>query len=90
MAIAHVQGNHAGANANSTSIAVTLTNPVGSGNTVCGAVTFDSGSGANISSITDDKGNAYTISDNVNDGTNFQRMAVCLGQYHQRPEDRHC
>lgn len=44
----------------STTIAATFTSTVGSGNAVCGAVTYRA-TGGTLSSVTDDKANTYTI-----------------------------
>ncbi len=47
---------------------------VGSGNTVIGSFSIDSSGGGDIVSVTDDKGNTYTVVDNVNDAANVQRF----------------
>lgn len=56
MTISHVQGTHAGADGSGSTIVLTFTNPVGTGNTVCGGFSFNS---TTLTSVTDDKGNTY-------------------------------
>ena len=67
--MARVQEKASSKNTAGLSWSVTLDNPVGSGNVVCGVVGF--GGGISIDSILDDKGNSYdtrrTITDTSND-----------------------
>jgi len=58
-----------------TTVAATLTNVVGSGNAVYGGCSWDASVVSAITSVTDDKGNSYTVLDNTLDGTNNQRAA---------------
>ena len=59
-----------------TAISQAFTNTVGVGNLVYGFIQWDFGGSLNITSVTDDKGNTYTIADNVNNATDNQRMAA--------------
>ena len=65
-----VQGNnHQNGGASSSTCAVTLTNPVASGNMLCVSLgSTDDGSNISTSTVTDDKGNSYTASDYVTVG----------------------
>lgn len=72
MAIAWVQGKGANSGAATpTTLAVTLTSAVASGNTVCGSVCY--GTTTTLTSVTDDKGNTYNLETGVSDTTNGQR-----------------
>ncbi len=73
MAFAVVQKVHVNNNAVGTSLAASGA-VVGSGNAVVGSFSIDSSGGGDIVSVTDDKGNTYTVVDNVNDATNVQRF----------------
>jgi hypothetical protein len=65
MAIVHVQGGSAGiVTAAGLTQAVTLGATVGVGNLVCGVLSYYTPSGP-LSSVIDDKGNNYTIVDNI-------------------------
>ncbi|HMH95641.1 MAG TPA: hypothetical protein VK577_03560 [Bradyrhizobium sp.] len=75
MAITRVQGNAAGAGSGA-SLGVTLGAAVGSGNSVCGWVSWGQNGTTNLSSVTDDKGNTYTISDRLADAVNAQAGAM--------------
>src|SRR4051812_23306988 len=68
MAIVHVQGAHNGANPNGTTIAATGA-AVWVGKFIVGIFFHDVG-GATLTSITENKGNNYTISDVVSDSPN--------------------
>lgn len=58
-------------------IPVTLGATVTSGNLVCGGVAWDDGGGTvSLSSVTDDKGNSYTVQRTTTDATNGQRGAT--------------
>jgi hypothetical protein len=59
----------------STSIGATLSNTVGSGNAVMGAVTWGANSAA-LTSVTDDKGNSYTVVNNSYDSSHVQSFAT--------------
>ena len=71
MSIAYVQGStHQNGGTSSTTVAVTLTGPIGSGHMVCVSVGWAGSSGADtITGITDDKGNTYTLVDHLHDST---------------------
>lgn len=78
MAWAHVQDAHNsdGAVANVTSFSATFGVAVGSGNLVVGVVTWDSASGqGTLNTVTDNKGNTYTISDSINSAGDTQQAA---------------
>lgn len=84
MAFVRVQtanfGNLGGAN----TIPATFAGTVGVGNTVLGTASCDSA--GNFSSVTDDKGNTYTIVSNVNDATQGQRYcSFALGNITNAP-----
>lgn len=67
MAIAHVQSANGGSNASAPSCSATFGSPVGSGNIIVGFAFWSEGSTTNdLSSISDDKGNTYTIVDKLN------------------------
>jgi len=77
VAFVRVQGNSAGNAGTAASVAVTLGAAVGSGNTVCGWVSWGEGpTTTHLTSVTDDKGNTYTISDRLGDGNNAQAGAM--------------
>lgn len=84
MAFTRVQGgNNSGSGASS--IAVTLGAAVGTNGTILGGVSLDNSAGS-ISSITDNQGNTYTITSNVLDTTNNQRLAAfALGNIDNGP-----
>jgi len=74
VAAAYVQSGSASANGvGETTVAVTLTNPVGSGNLVCGIVQFGASAGS-LTSVTDDKGNTYTLQRTITDSTNNNKL----------------
>jgi len=75
MAILHVQGGISadGTGTATTTVALTLSG-IGVGNSVCGAVSYDSSGGATITSVKDNKGNTYTLGDTVNDAGNNQAL----------------
>lgn len=86
MAFAFVQADAAGSSAGS-SVSVTLSSAVGSGNTVLGTVSWGSTTLTNLTSVTDDKGNSYTIKDKVADATNVQSAAFfVLGNITNAPK----
>lgn len=64
MAFSHVQGAVGTDNQSGTTISVTLTNTVGSGNAVMGGFQFFAASLPTIS-VTDDKSNTYTVPDTI-------------------------
>lgn len=76
MAIVRVQGNAAGAAGPAATVAVTLGAAVGSGNSLCGWVSWGSNTLTTLTSVTDDKGNTYTISDKFPDNANVQSGAM--------------
>ncbi len=66
----YVQGNyHQNGATSSSTVAVTLTNPIGGGNMVCVGVGFAGTSGNTVTGISDDKGNTYTLVDFLNNST---------------------
>lgn len=73
MAFARVQGNSAVDDSATTTMSVTIS-AVGSGNFICGGVTFDGG-GPTLTSVTDDKGNTYNAETTVIDTLNGQAFA---------------
>lgn len=76
MAWGRVQGNQAASgNVNATTIAVTIS-AVGSGNDVCGIVSWDLAGSVALNSVTDDKGNAYNREIAIDDTTNNQRSCA--------------
>lgn len=74
MAFVHVQGNAAGAAGPAASIGVTLGAAVGSGNLVVGWCSWGSATLTVLTSVTDDKGNTYTISAKQADAANTQSV----------------
>jgi hypothetical protein len=69
--ITHVQNafyNNGGSSAPVTSLPMTFGAAVGLGNTVCGWATWDYTSGITLSSVTDDKGNSYTVDTVIDPG----------------------
>lgn len=79
--IAYVQGKLSpdGTSATSSTISLALTAAVGSGNSICGEVTWDTSTATTITSIIDDKGNVYTLLDTIADNTNAQTSASFFG-----------
>lgn len=59
-----------------TTVTATLGATVASGDAVAGLVSWDTGASAAISSISDDKGNAYTVVDTLNDAVHAQSAAT--------------
>jgi hypothetical protein len=89
MTIAHVQGNSAqafgGAGVSGSLMQVTIS-AVGSGNSLVGVVSGGVGSGQTLTSITDDKGNTYTILDSsVATGAGFATYTFALGNITNGP-----
>lgn len=78
MPIAHVQNANGGSSGAVTSFAATGS-AIGSGNVVCGVAFWHNTSGT-LTSITDDKGNTYTIVDKIQDagGGNFFNASFYL------------
>jgi len=70
VAITHVQGVSANA---STSTVGATGSVIGTGNCVCGAITYATTD--TLNSVTDDKGNNYAIKDTVTDTTNARKLS---------------
>lgn len=76
MAFTRVQGgSNSFGGGTQTTLAVTIS-AVGSGNCICGLLTWDNGTGATLSSVTDDKGNSYNRETTVLDTTDNQNTAA--------------
>lgn len=73
MGPARVQGGGTATDTTATTVAVTLTNTVGVGNSLFGGFSWDTSGGATVS-ITDDKSNVYTILDLENDTSEGQEQ----------------
>lgn len=58
-----------------TTLVITLASTVATGDTVVGQVSWDTGSGASLSSVIDNKGNGYQILDTVPDSAHLQTSA---------------
>lgn len=68
----YVKGASNGNDANGASLAATFASAVGAGNLVRGYVTWGTAVLTDLNTVTDDKGNTYTIVDKVADGGNVQ------------------
>jgi hypothetical protein len=80
MAITRVQGTfHENGSSTSTTVAVTLAAAVGNGNLVCVSIGFAAAtSGENITQVTDDKSNVYTIVDGIYHATGGYRWTTAF------------
>lgn len=77
MAFTRVQGGGIDRSGSINSTAsVTLGATVGNGNCICGYVSWDTSTGANLSSVTDDKGNTYNLESAATDTGNNQSMGA--------------
>src|SRR5262245_6885655 len=74
MAWARVQGNQNYVQGSTASVAVTLS-AVGSGNAVCGAVTWDN-TAVTLTSVTDNQSNTYNVETTIIDTTDNQKSAA--------------
>jgi hypothetical protein len=72
---AHVQGGNQSSLSSSATMPVTLPATVANTDAVVGYVTWDSSSGATLSTIKDNKNNSYVIVDTVNDTGDGQSVA---------------
>lgn len=75
MAFTAVQGGQNYVQASSTTIAVTIS-AVGSGNAICGVVSWDGAGTTTLTSVTDDKGNTYNLETTIKDTTNNQYLSA--------------
>lgn len=73
-----VQSAHNGTNSAVSSLAATFGAGVGSGNLVRGFVAWNTSNTANLTSVSDDKGNAYSIVDKIADATD----GTCMGSFY--------
>lgn len=70
--MSYIKGAHNGADPTGASIAATFGSAVLSGSEVRGYVSWGTGVLGDLNTVTDDKGNSYTIVDKVTDGSNSQ------------------
>lgn len=88
MAIVHVQGAHNGNVLGGGTIANVATTGIGTGNAICGAVSWDDSGGATIVSVTDNAGspNTYTLESVIRDSGNSESVVVfSLGNVQGNP-----
>lgn len=76
MPAAHVQSRSTSIQVGATTIPVSFAAAVGNANAVCGMVTWGSASSSDFSSVTDDKGNTYTLQTVVVDAGNGQSLGT--------------
>src|SRR5882724_440699 len=76
MAFTRVQGGaFTDSGTSSTTIPITIS-AVGSGNAICGVVTWDDINAAVLNSVTDDKGNTYNLETSLLDTVNNQKASA--------------
>lgn len=74
--VQHVVNTDGGAGVTGSSFSVAFSSTVGSGNLVVGALTYANNLGDKLTSVTDDKGNSYTIVSKIFDSVNSQYNAI--------------